>query len=34
MGMSRPMGGKLRWVLYAAGVVFAAAFVLSYATGR
>jgi hypothetical protein len=32
--MSKPMGDKLRWMLYAAGVVFAAAFILSYAAGR
>jgi hypothetical protein len=32
--MSKPVGDKLRRMLYAAGVMFAAAFVLSYATGR
>ena len=34
MLMQNPLISRLRWALYAAGLVFAAAFVLSYATGQ
>jgi hypothetical protein len=32
--MNKSLGARLRWMLYAVGLVFAAAFILSYATGR
>ena len=32
--MHKSLGSRLRWMLYAVGLVFAAAFILSYATGR
>ena len=32
--MSKSIGERLRWIAYAAGVVFAVVFVFSYATGR
>ena len=32
--MHKPLATRFRWALFAVGLVFAAAFVLTYATGR